>query len=242
MARNSKKVVGRILPERLQYARTQKGMTQAEVAYELQAADVSENNGTITNQLISFFENGRRHVPLEYNVPLARILNVTVAYLQGLTQDPQSEKPDEIVPDEITTTEIPFNRLYQYDGRPVYVEFNRFAHESGWGIYDREKSRIVFKDLIYKITPAAQVELKFFCISPEYFNKYYGRSRSSLTRDYAMKKEYVYIEMNTSDNVIRERYNGWYHHNETKTNFINDKGLVLPYDGFNISYTVYADK
>lgn len=49
-------------------------------------------------------ETGKRRVPLEYNNALSKILEVSLAYLQGLTDDPLSEVADENVytPDSLT--------------------------------------------------------------------------------------------------------------------------------------------
>ena len=42
------------------------------------------------------------------------------------------------------------------------------------------------------------------------------------------------------DATIRSQYEGYYHHNENQTCFINNSGLTLPYDGINRYYNVYS--
>lgn len=63
MAKNSKKLEGRVLPERLVYARTKKGLTQSQLADELCTAEVTDR--TVSVQLVSLMETGKRRVPLE---------------------------------------------------------------------------------------------------------------------------------------------------------------------------------
>jgi transcriptional regulator with XRE-family HTH domain len=56
MAKNSKKLEGRVLPERLVYARTKKGLTQSQLADELCTAEVTDR--TVSVQLVSLMETG----------------------------------------------------------------------------------------------------------------------------------------------------------------------------------------
>ena len=55
-----------------------------------------------------------------------------------------------------------------------------------------------------------------------------------------LNTEEIYVEMCTSDKAIRGIYNGWYHHNETKTCLISNNGLTLPYEGLGISYSAFS--
>ena len=52
----------------------------------------------------------------------------------------------------------------------------------------------------------------------------------------------VYISMLNSDQAIRAKYDGWYRHNEDKTYLIQaGSGLILPYEGLNITFMAYAN-
>lgn len=243
MAKNSKKLKGRIVPERLADARENKGLTQAELAYELEVAYASSDGKKISTQLISHMENGRRQVPLQYNVPLSQILGVSVAYLQGITDDKTSEEASEIIipPMEMQKELIPYDCLFRYDNCPVFVEFLKIVHPSTWCIYDRANNRLVSKDFVYQLSIAAKHELRISVIPPEYITQFRQVKKKSLTRESLMKKEYVYIVMNSTDPSIRARYEGWYRHNESHTNLINAEGLTLPYSGMNISYLAYDE-
>ena len=56
----------------------------------------------------------------------------------------------------------------------------------------------------------------------------------------AINSKVVYIEVCSNDATIRSQYEGYYHHNENQTCFINNSGLTLPYDGINRYYNVYS--
>ena len=241
MAKNSKKLEGRVLPERLVYARTKKGLTQSQLADELCTAEVTDR--TVSVQLVSLMETGKRRVPLEYNNALSKILEVSLAYLQGLTDDPLSEVADENVytPDSLTKEKIPYDRLFRYDQQPVFVEFPHMMQEPAWCIYDKQNNRLVSSDIVYQLSASSIYELKLSVIAPDYITKFKKFTKKSLSREDVMRTPYVYVVVNSSDPVIRSRYEGWYHHNENKTNLINAEGLTLPYDGLNINYVAYRE-
>lgn len=233
-------VINQILPERLALARTAKGLTQKEFAHLLDATEVSDKS-TISPTNVSLWETSHRSIPSAYNNTIADILGVTVAYLQGKTSTPTKETPDEH--DNTTTphTEIPYDNLYYYDGQPIFVEFMNLKKEPAWGIYDRRHNRIVFKDMIFSLDTNSKYEIKLYVVAPEYITQYNQYYRKRMTRKKMMASESVYIILNSYDPVIRSRYEGWYSHNETRTNLINAYGLTLPYEGLNISYFAYED-
>ncbi len=95
-------------------------------------------------------------------------------------------------------------------------------------------------------------------ISPNYLLGYSDEPRCStaiedLEVDHKVKKrlnmaqlqnkkssDRIWIEMETPSEQVKQRYNGWYRLNETKTDLINATGYVLPLDGLDINYHAYT--
>ena len=81
-------------------------------------------------------------------------------------------------------------------------------------------------------------------VSEPYF-AYIKSTQSNLSLDMSKllnTKKYVWIEMTTSNSYVRGLYNGWFHHNETHSCLINEKGLTLPYEGLGISFHAYPNR
>lgn len=241
MARIKSNAANHIIPERLALARTTKHLTQKEFAHILESTGIN-NKSSISATTISLWETSNRRIPPSYNNTIADILGVTVAYLKGDTSVPTKETADNVSNKQTPSTEIPYDNLYYYDGQPIFVEFLNLKKESAWGIYDKQNGRIVFKDMIYSLDVNSRNEIRVHVVVPSYIAQYNQYYRKRLTRKRMMSCESVYIIPNSYDPIVRSRYEGWYTHNERKTNLINALGLTLPYEGLNISYTAYEDR
>ena len=61
-----------------------------------------------------------------------------------------------------------------------------------------------------------------------------------LTLRSSKKYKRVFIRLKSATRDMRQKYNGWYHHADGEDAFIGATGLLLPYDGFGITYNVYS--
>lgn len=227
-----------IIPARLAKARVDKHWTQAQLCDQL--IEEVGPGAPLKGSYISMLETGKRKVPKKYNKILAKILDVTEEYLLGISNDPHETASSE--PDYEYTYEkmlISYENLFKFDGMPVFVEFLLYTHDPSWGIYDHRNQRIVFRDFIYKLDLTCSQTLRISVFSPEYIARFKTIKKQTMDYDTMMRADKIYIIMNSPDIAIRNRYNGWYRHNELKTCLINSVGLTLPYDGFNISYSAY---
>lgn len=229
---------GKIIATRLTSARKKIDMTQGQFADE-----ISEIVGDkkISCSLISSWENGRRNIPTKYVDAIAEILGVTKEYLYGLTDDATSREIDNEI--KISKSEIPYEDLCKYDRLPVYVEFIDYSHEGGWGIYIKHENYIMLPDFIFKVGTGERTKhknVRFYIMAPEYI---IPNINGRISMDYAkmMNRKKVFVKMNTADPAIRNKYNGWYRHNEDHTALINAVGYVLPYEGLNVSYSAYSE-
>lgn len=228
----------RIIAARLTSCRNKTGMTQGKFADE-----VSEICGDkkISCSLISSWETGRRNIPEKYVDAIAEILGVTKEYLYGLTDDMTSRQVDNVV--KISKSEIVYEDLCKYDRLPIYVEFTNYSNEGGWGIYVHKKNQIILPDFIFKVGTGERTKYKdvhFYIMAPDYIIPTIN-GRHSLDYAKMMNRKKVFVKMNTADPAIRNKYNGWYRHNEDHTALINAVGYVLPYDGLNVSYSAYSE-
>lgn len=231
-----------VIPGRLALARENAGLTQTQFANKI--SELLDDKKSISNSIVSMWETGRRKMPYFYMDIVTGILKVTPAYLLGLTDDEKSHKND-VASGETDKIEIPLAHLSKYDGQPIFVVFTSYTHENAWGIYDRNKDQIVFKDYIYKLKRYREAvntsnPIKIYTIPPSYATSFNMKTKKALDMIKMRSYDMVYVEMKSPDRGVRNLYNGWYHHNETKTALVNNIGLVLPYEGLNISYSAFS--
>lgn len=233
---NDKKVANRLAA-----TRAASKLTQKDLATML--SELSGREEPLTVPTISSWETGRRTPSIDMYRLMARIFMVSTDYLMCLTDDPNgsaSELQKTDIQDARLAT-VSKEEIYNFDGKPVFVQFRNYAHQDQWGIVNCSKNVIVLRDGLIKINDET---IECFYIEEPYYSFYgsvSGRTKIDLAKIMNAKLE-VWVEMKTSDKYIQGLYNGWYHNNETHTCLINGKGLTLPYDGLDVSYNAYMKR
>lgn len=216
-----------IVPIRICHARAKVGLTQKEFAIQIRERIPSDRH--LSTSIISAWETGRRRCPEKYAEAIATICGVTTAFLFA----------EEDIPQASISQRVEIESLSNYDGLPVFVEYNNFQRENGWGIVSVETSTVVFKDYIIdwnelsKQSVSIYEKADMYCVpNKELFHR-------KLELRHLLEAELVYIVMCSSDDTVKALYNGWYRHNETHTALINSEGCVLPYNGLGVSFMAY---
>ena len=244
MARDRRKKINNtepLLPTRLREARKSKGLTQKELAKELEAYDTY-----ITSVMVSAWEIGRKRCTEDNIEALSKLLEVSPEYLRGTDDEGISTLKETGEP--ILLCDLP-----AYDGYPVYVDFmdNRIA--DCWGVYDKQRQRIFCYSLSdpYDKKYAKQVsyldilegKVKIYETAP-FYSMVAGTTEitpSKLAPDEFEKTPYVYVLLRSDVRAAQERYNGWYKHVKESRLIINSKGFCLPYEGLNNYYEAYLN-
>ncbi len=229
-----------VVPSRLVTLRLKRGLIQKDVYQYLS----SLNLGPVSSGTVSQWETRFRPVPKYYIKPLAELFQCTEEYLIGVSDSPDSKEPVAAVLNKNINdkpNEITFADLFRYNKKPVYVEFLNKEKEDGWALYNDKQQTLVFTDTIIPLPENVETSMRFFSSLPEYMT-YSPVAEKALSFESALSKEYVYIKMKTTNEAIHLIYDGIYRHNENHTAFINEKGLILPYAGINISYVVLQSK
>lgn len=229
-----------VIPSRIAKARKTLCMTQGQFAINIREHLPEED--AISAILVSSWETGRRTCRPEIVKIIAKLTGYPEDYFYGKCDENGNPtiSPYSSIGQE-NLMEISPETLYQFDKKPVYVEFMEYQHPNGWALVDYNSKELVFTKYIIKINPRNLVSLRFYEHRP-----YYDLSQEMLTNKrldlgtlFTMNR--VYVIMNTADPVIRAKYNGWYSHNADRTALQNHIGIVLSYDGLGISYNAYPD-
>ncbi len=228
------------------YARIADIITKNDITQKQFTEKLSEMTGkNITQANTSLWATGKRKVPLKYLQVLSEILNVSDAYLLGMTDDPQisyaevSEAPV-AQQNEGMNYEILYSQLYAYDKCPVFIVFPNIEYEDAWSIYDRDSATFFFaNDLKINEKQARTMNLKYYISDIRKLDDPLNH-RKALDYRGMMENENIYIHMHTSDRFIHGKYDGWYKHNEDHSALINESGLVLPYSGLREQYIAYT--
>lgn len=225
----------KITAKRIAYLRSKNNLTQEELANLV--TELSDRSLPLSKPTISAWETGRRTPSLSMMKHLAKIFNVTVEYLKGI-----SDMTDGSTPDSLSKynkeIEISFSDLKLYDGKPVFLSFPTNMYEDQWGIINITKHLIVLKEGILDIKEP--IQCVFYIREPDYAYYKTRKGRHSMDmNDFLAAKRPIYVEMITPSRYIQGLYNGWYHHNEKHTCLINSRSLTLTYDGLGISYNAY---
>ncbi len=232
-AQRNKKFANRIAMLRRKNRETQK-------EFAIKFSDYMLKEEPISPLTVSAWENGYKLPSINTTMYLCNYFGVTADYLLGLTDDPGESSP--VKREEFSRLpdyHIDPKDLEKYSKEPVFVVFPNKEYCNRWGFLDYEKRRVLFSDMIMKLDG-------YDC---EYYTSVPDDEKSV---DYSKKKPYsmaqlleaskVWVNMLSADGYIKGEYNGWYRHNENHTALVNNIGLVLPYEGLNISYSVYPSE
>lgn len=238
MIKNNSKVTTdkKIIAQRLTAARLDRSLTQSELAQLI--SEITHRETPIAIPTISSWEQGRRSPSEEMIYALAQIYGIRREYLQGLSDDKYGfgkEDGDDKASDHVVTQKM----LSDYDKKPLYVEFKNIKHEDQWGIYDHNsRSILCLAGRLHADDPSIS---RLLAMEEHYFTANLSNGKKPMSylklMNYTSK---IFVEMKTTDPYIRGKYNGWFKHNEDHTALINSIGLVLPYEGLNVSYEAYA--
>jgi len=218
-----------IISERLRILRNNANLTQAEFAKMY--ATFFKQDCAYHAYTISEWEHGK--VPRAYVLKnIARFYNVSYDYLLGKTNEMDYILSKREAHFHKHVNEISFSNLKMYDNMPLYVVSPGHFPDC-WCIYNAETNSIQTLTMKYPVSP----DMRFFTFSPKTPDIYSYDTPLSLAK--LMERKQVFVITKTKNAVQNSVYNGWYHHNETKTALINDRGNVLLYSDLNILYNAY---
>lgn len=228
--KDEKNVVG----ERIKLLRTEKGLTQKELAYNLSI--FTGRKRSISIPAVSSWELGNKVPHYKTLTALASYFGVSIDFITGKT-DIRIEGGVERRYFDLSnyTVEITPINLKEYDGKPVYLVFKNKVTSNCWGIYNAEKNVFCCRDKMYRNNGG----IRFFAVENNMIFSA-GMNESCLELEDISKRNYFWVEYFGSDEFINSMYTGWYKHTEKKDAIINSVGNILPYDGININYRIYA--
>ena len=229
------------IPSRLVYARKRKNLSQADLG-KLINEKLPEGK-EITVPYISLWETGRRSCAQKYHKILAEILDCSEEYLCGLTDSINSTASSTSSTEHkeyLRTVPIDLKDIFKYDKQPIYLVYRNYD-KAKWGIYNREKNEIVCVDERIQINDYFVRTIDLFAGVPIYDIPYEDIYSNRMSFRKVIESDHVYVIMRSKDQQTHAIYYGWYRHNETHSALINDRGLVLPYEGLGISYIAYSD-
>ena len=216
------------------------GMKQCDLAKMIEERMGGECH--LTAALISCWETGRRGVPLKYNKALCDIFGVSEEYLLGYTSERDSSETEQSSQEEelflIREEDLP-----DYDGEPIWCNFTSYEYTDAWAIYNAAKQTLMFKDGPRKIK--RKKDVRFFTKIPDFEDKSAKAKRSleysQVVKDAEKKTKKVFVIMNSPDESIREKYNGWYLVDAEGGVLFNPwNSKVLDLNGLNVSYRAYS--
>lgn len=221
------------------------GMTQDDLARAITQKlkdhqDIKGIPKRITSSSISLWERGRRSVGAIYIKCLCEIFDITEEILCNAPIPTEIEEPEQDRYDPDAPYRVDKKDIWRYDGSPLWVVFPNFERESAWAIYNKEKNLLVFKDFSMLYKPKKIESLYTRVPSFEYRDLIFRKTLDLTALERAKK---VYCLMLTTSESVRNRYDGWYYHNEDHSFLVNPyNGLTLPYEGLNVSYQAYSGR
>lgn len=232
-----KKNTNNILISRFVHARKRLEMTQKEVAEAL--GEYLGENVPFTN--VSMWERGQRPVPARYNDAICTVLGCSMDFLMGKNEELDSISY-QALEENYSRTEISFNDLVKYDGRPLYIVFLDLDCKNGWALNDFTKKRFVFVTgfFSYERWETLKDRIRIYTEQPAFAPNRNIYNKKCVEMAQLLDEKKFYVVPCSEDEYIRGLYTGWYHHNENKTCLINETGLTLPYEGLGISYKAYS--
>lgn len=233
----------RVIPSRLVHMRHIAGMTQKMLGESISEIIFTRDGRSMkfTCVSISQWETGSKPVPKKYVDIICDLLGCTKEYLYGQSNNPLSDVIEEEDETTVEVEPVKITNLHKYDNCPVYVFFNNYQHPNGWALLNFESDRLIMTSSVIKLSSLNLDDVTFYPMKPLFVPNVRPDGSKKLDLIRALKSEYVYIVMNSSDRTVRAMYDGLYHHNETHQGFINGEGLFLPYEGFNKAYSAYEN-
>lgn len=243
---NQRKAIG----ARISSLRTKHHKKQSDLAIDIANQERVNINEALSIAAISSWESGRRTPNYKHLEAMSEIFGVSIKYLQCLTDDPYDygdKINEDVIPDlksVITYIDTKGNfsiepeQLACFDGKPVYLTFKNYAHKEQWALVCKYKCAFI---TVNGLLAFNNETIDKVYVNETDYNYYLSKAKAfPLDMNALMLRKQVWVEMITPDFGIKTEYNGWYHHNETKTCLINENGLTLPYTGLNTGYYAYG--
>lgn len=226
-----------ILHDRLADLRRKKGLTQRELAKKL-SEYLGKDKG-ISPSAVCSWEVGAKKPPYDILLGFSTYYGVTVDYLLGASSKKLESDNKEKFDINNYRIKISDEELKSgYHNRPVFLVFIDNLTENRWAIYDRDSNCFsCIGNVIIENDPsitcyALSIDTLPLGLIPE----------KKLSLKEAQKKEQVWIEYSNPSETLTIKFSGWYHVSKEKGAFIDSTGFALPFDGFDICYSVYANK
>ena len=232
---NNNKIIG----TRIALLRSEHGITQDQLSRLV--SERSTRKVPRSESVVSSWETGRKR-PSEENMNiLSDIFSVPKDYIRGII-DKDGNPCGPIQDDTDKNYQIENENILHFDGKPVFITFTHENYEDQWGIVNSEKNAIILKNGILVLK--SNLACSFYVKEPDYHQFLSESRKKPLDMIDLMhpSREKVWVEMITSNRYIQGLYNGWFSHNENRTALINATGLVLPYEGLNVSYYACSRK
>lgn len=191
----------------------------------------------LATSTISAWELGRKYPSYDLLVALADFFGVSTDFLLGKTSYAEPVEKKHYYMDDFII-DINENELKKYIGKPVYIVFKDDYTLNRWGIYNAKENCFNCEDARIKCVPD---KMKFYATTPE-TEPVFRAKKQRLDATEFSKATLFWVEYQSPDNTLRTRFSGWYHHNNAHDAIINDKGDILSYSGFDVSYFVYKNK
>ena len=127
MANKGSEITG----SRIKGLRVEAGLNQKEFCEKF--SDFSVRDSELKPMTVSNWETGKVLPTTSDIIKLSDFYNVTSDYLLGLS-DKKNADDDNVTPIQERKIKIPFNKLKDYDGKPVYVSGPSGSISPQWGI------------------------------------------------------------------------------------------------------------
>ena len=236
---------------RIATERGKKGMRQVDLA---EAVSKKMNRAVaFTIPSVSAWETGRKVPSPATLAAIADVLDVSVPYLLGQTNDPHGTA-DLIQEDHVEETDdaqkvlqirkysseaIDKKNLVLYLKKPVFVTFANGEYSDQWAI--------LLDDRYLTLTDGTRVNMMtyqctLYPLEIYDFPRYHKRFDKPVGAAAFSDMHVFWVEMITHDDAIRERYNGWYIHSSDRNTIINTANSnILLASGFGTAYRVYTN-
>ncbi|ADL36557.1 HTH domain-containing protein (plasmid) [Butyrivibrio proteoclasticus B316] len=224
---------------RIKLLRSGLGLNQQEFANQF--SEFINRTETLSMMTISNWETGRKLPPTDTIIWMCKFFNVSADYLLGLSSEnapsgaSKSKKKVTSIDEQI---EIPFNKLQDYDGKPVFITGPNGSLKPQWAILDYSKKTLICHDMKLALSP----KLKYSTITPPELITIQSLAHHYLGLEDVRKMKDVFVESISPDPFLRGQVSGWYHHTPDKTCLVNEKGMTLSYEGLDVAYRVVDTK
>ena len=233
MANKGSEITG----SRIKGLKVEAGLNQKEFCEKF--SDFSVRDSELKPMTVSNWETGKVLPTTSDIIKLSDFYNVTSDYLLGLS-DKKNADDDNVTPIQERKIKIPFNKLKDYDGKPVYVSGPSGSISPQWGIvlYKQKVLACPHDNMRLSLDP----RFTYSTTVPAELATNKDNANYYLGLEDIKNMEDVFIESISLDPYLRGQVTGWYHHTPEKTCLINDRGLTLSYEGLDVYFRALGIK